>query len=121
MLDGIVGSLGGAVQRYPAEQVLAELEAAEDAADEAAARADEVMRQERKGTVREVGRSHRRSQEEAQNRVSRTAAIPNWVLPAGRRDHLCSERLDESLQRAHKWPGRNPVRQFCAEGTNKSM
>lgn len=53
VLDGIVGPLGGAVERYPAEQVLAELESAQAAADEAADRADEVIKQERKQERRE--------------------------------------------------------------------
>jgi uncharacterized membrane protein len=48
VLDGEIGKLGGTVVRRPTSEVLAEIEAAEDAAKAAADQADRVMRDQRR-------------------------------------------------------------------------
>lgn len=48
VLAGVAGPLGGTVERRSADEVLAELEAADQAAAAAAAKADDVLREQRK-------------------------------------------------------------------------
>jgi uncharacterized membrane protein len=48
VLDGEIGKLGGSVVRRPTSEVLAEIEAAEDAAKAAADQADRTMRDQRR-------------------------------------------------------------------------
>lgn len=53
VLDGVMTPLGGQVNRFDAEQVVSDLEAAEAAAESARREADRVLRQQRRDEVKQ--------------------------------------------------------------------